>query len=66
MVSQPATKPPATGITPPTDAEQESHWTLHEAHHPRITRALAWAAATPAAESDLSALLNQCKHGPHR
>jgi len=67
MVNQPAKKPPIAANTALPDADDDRpHWTLHEAHHPRITRALAWAAANPAAESDLNALLNQCKHGPHR
>ena len=64
-------KTPPNSPTPPTiqphgaqgrDAP-DPHWTLHHTHQPRIARALAWAAATPPAETDLSLVLAKAKHG---
>lgn len=34
-------------------------WTLQEPHHSRIERGLAWAAETPAAETDIDTLLKR-------
>ncbi|MET0790355.1 MAG: hypothetical protein ABW061_02430 [Polyangiaceae bacterium] len=64
------TKPAAPGAVDTPEAEPQPaaapapHWTLHETQQPRVTRALAWAASTPAKESDLARVLARCANHP--
>jgi hypothetical protein len=44
-------------LTPVVDIPESQLWTLHDSHKPRIERGLAWAAATPAKETDLATIV---------
>jgi hypothetical protein len=46
-------------LTPVVDVPESELWTLQEPDKSRIEAGLAWAASTPAAETDLAALLSQ-------
>ena len=53
-------------LTPVVDVPESQLWTLHQPEKARIERGLAWAAATPAKETDLTALVRKTKRKPKR
>lgn len=53
-------------LTPVVDVPESQLWTLREPDKARIERGLAWAAATPAKESDLGAVVAKVKRRKNR
>ena len=53
-------------LTPVVDVPESQLWTLREPDRARIERGLAWAAATPAKESDLAAVVAKVKRRKNR
>jgi hypothetical protein len=53
-------------LTPVVDMPESQLWTLSEPHKSRIERALAWAAKTPAKETDLAKLVAKAKRRKNR
>jgi hypothetical protein len=48
-------------LTPVVDVPESQLWTLREPHKSRIERGLSWAAATPAKETDVAAVIAKAK-----
>jgi chromosomal replication initiation ATPase DnaA len=48
-------------LTPVVDVPESQLWTLSEPHKSRIERGLAWAAKTPAKETNVGALVAKAK-----
>ena len=53
-------------LTPVVDVPESQLWTLRDPDRARIERGLAWAAATPAKESDLAAVVAKVKRRKNR
>jgi hypothetical protein len=53
-------------LTPVVDVPESQLWTLREPDKARIERALVWAAANPARETDLSAVVAKAKRRKNR
>jgi hypothetical protein len=53
-------------LTPVVDVPESQLWTLREPHKSRIERGLAWAAATPAKETDVAAVVAKVKRRKSR
>lgn len=53
-------------LTPVADVPESQLWTLREPDKSRIERGLAWAAATPAKETDVTAVVAKAKRRRHR
>ncbi len=53
-------------LTPVVDVPESQLWTLSEPHKSRIERGLAWAAKTPAKETDVATLVAKAKRRKHR
>jgi hypothetical protein len=53
-------------LTPVVDVPESQLWTLREPHKSRIERGLAWAAATPAKETDLAEVVARAKRRKKR
>ncbi|MBI2893987.1 MAG: hypothetical protein HYY06_10580 [Deltaproteobacteria bacterium] len=53
-------------LTPVVDVPESQLWTLREPHKSRIERGLAWAAATPAKETDVTAVVAKAKRRKNR
>lgn len=53
-------------LTPVVDVPESQLWTLREPHKSRIERGLAWAAATPAKEADVAAVVAKAKRRKNR
>ena len=48
-------------LTPVVDIPESQVWTVAEPNKTRIERGLAWAASTPAKETDLASLVTKAK-----
>jgi chromosomal replication initiation ATPase DnaA len=53
-------------LTPVVDVPESQLWTLREPHKSRIERGLAWAAATPAKETAVAAVVSKAKRRKNR
>jgi hypothetical protein len=53
-------------LTPVVDVPESQLWTLTEPHKSRIERGLAWAAKTPAKETDVPAVVTKAKRRKNR
>ncbi|HKY38530.1 MAG TPA: hypothetical protein VJN18_21450 [Polyangiaceae bacterium] len=53
-------------LTPVVDVPESQLWTLSEPHKSRIERGLAWAAETPAKETDVANLVAKAKRRKNR
>lgn len=53
-------------LTPVVDVPESQLWTLREPDKGRIKRGLAWAAANPAEETDLTAVVARVKRSKKR
>jgi hypothetical protein len=53
-------------LTPVVDVPESQLWTLSEPHKSRIERGLAWAAKTPAKETDVANLVAKAKRRKSR
>jgi hypothetical protein len=53
-------------LTPVVDVPESQLWTLSEPHKSRIERGLAWAAKTPAKETDVATLVTTAKRRNRR
>jgi hypothetical protein len=53
-------------LTPVVDVPESQVWTLREPDKSRIERGLAWAAATPAKETNLTAAVTKAKRSKKR
>lgn len=53
-------------LTPVVDVPESQLWTLREPHKSRIEQGLAWAAATPAKETDVTAIVAKARRRKNR